>query len=64
MTQVIRAACVIYRDLELAGQDYDREDFQERMIERLLTLPFALPEHEQLWFLERMDGFSDVNLEG
>lgn len=64
MTQVIRAACVIYRDLELAGQDYDREGFQERMIERLLTLPFALPEHEQLWFLERMDGFSDVNLEG
>lgn len=64
MTQIIRAACIIYRDLELAGQDYDRAGFQERMIERLLTLPFALPEHEQLWFLERMDGFSDVNLGG
>lgn len=63
MTQIIRAACVIYRDLEVSGQDYDRLGFQERMIERLLTLPFALPEDEQMWFLERMDGFTDVNFE-
>ncbi len=63
MTHIIRAACVIYRDLEISGQHYDQRGFQERMIERLLTLPFALPDREQLWFLERMDGFDDVNLE-
>jgi len=32
------------------------------MIERVLTLPFDLPEQDQLWFLEKLDGFSDVTL--
>ena len=62
MAQLIRAAVMIYRDLELSGLDYDRAYFQELMIERVLTLPFDLPETEQLWFLERLDGFSEVKL--
>ena len=32
------------------------------MIERVLTLPFELPEADQLWFLEKLDGFSDITL--
>ena len=62
MVQVIRAAVQIYRDLEQSGLDYDRAQFQELMIERVLTLPFALPEADQLWFLEKLDGFSDVTM--
>ena len=62
MAQVIRAAVMIYRDLELSGLDYDRMNFQELMIERVLTLPFELPETDQLWFLEKLDGFSEITL--
>jgi len=61
-TQIIRAACVIFRDLELSGMIYDRRHFQELMVERVLTLPFDLPEEEQLWFLEMLNGFSDIEL--
>ena len=60
--QIIRAACTIFRDLELSGLTYNRRSFQELMIERVLTLPFDLPEADQLWFLEVLDGFSDVEL--
>ncbi len=59
-TQIIRAACAVYRDLELSGLDYDNNYFQQLMIERVLTLPFDLPEAEQYWFLEKLDGFSDI----
>jgi len=62
MAQIIRASVMIYRDLELSGLDYDRAHFQELMIERVLTLPFNLPEVDQLWFLEKLDGFNDVTL--
>jgi len=62
MAQIIHAVVTIYRDLEQAGLDYDRVYFQELMIERVLTLPFELPEVDQLWFLEKLDGFSDVTL--
>ena len=62
MAQIIRAAVMIYRDLELSGLDYDRVYFQELMIERVLTLPFELPEADQIWFLEKLDGFSEVTL--
>jgi len=58
--QIIHAACVIYKDLELSGLIYNRHYFQELMVERVLTLPFELPEAEQLWFLEMLDGFSDI----
>jgi len=62
MVQIIRAAVMIYRDLEQSGLDYDRIAFQELMIERVLTLPFELPEADQLWFLEKLDGFSGTEL--
>ena len=62
MAKIIHAAVMIYRDLELSGLDYDRAHFQELMIERVLTLPFELPEADQLWFLEKLDGFSNVSL--
>jgi len=62
MFKVIHAATIIYRDLEVSGLEYDRANFQELMIERILTLPFDLPEADQLWFLEKLDGFSDVTL--
>jgi len=62
MAQIIRAAVTIYRDLEQSGLDYDRIYFQELMIERVLTLPFELPEIDQLWFLEKLDGFSEITL--
>lgn len=55
-TRVLRAACAIYRDLELSGKAYDRTYFREMMILRLLTLPLSLPETEQLYFLEKLDG--------
>jgi len=61
-TQLIRAACAIYSDLELSGLDYDNAHFQQLMIERVLTLPFDLPEVEQFWFLEKLDGFSELDL--
>ncbi len=60
ISRVIHAATVIYRDLEVSGLEYDRANFQELMIERVLTLPFDLPEADQLWFLEKLDGFSDI----
>ena len=63
VSKVIHAAVVIYRDLEVSGLEYDRANFQELMIERVLTLPFKLPEADQLWFLEKLDGFSEVNLD-
>ena len=61
-TQIIHAAVMIYRDLEQSGLDYDRSLFQDLMIERVLTLPFDLPDEDQLWFLEKLDGFSEVTL--
>ena len=58
-TQIIRAACIIYRDLEMSGMIYDRRHFQERMIERILTLPYELAEEEKTWFLEKLNGLSE-----
>ena len=60
MSQIIHAAVVIYRDLEMSGLDYDRAKFQALMIERVLTLPFELPEIDQNWFLEKLDGLAEV----
>lgn len=62
MVQIIRAAITIYHDLEQSGLEYDRFHFQELMVQRVLTLPFELPEADQLWFLEKLDGFSEIAL--
>lgn len=58
-TKFIRAACAIFRDLEHSGQEYDHIHFQYLMVQRMLSLPFELPEAEQNWFLERLDGLED-----
>lgn len=63
ITRVMRAACVIYRDLELSGVLYDREYFRELMIMRLLTLPLKLSEVDQLYFLEKLDGLTPLEEE-
>lgn len=61
-SKVIHAATIIYRDLEVSGLEYNRANFQELMIERVLTLPFDLSETDQVWFLEKLDGFSQVSV--
>ena len=55
-TKIIRAACAIFRDLELASVEYDSDYFQSVMIERMLSLPIELSETDVDWFLERLDG--------
>ncbi len=59
-TKLIRAACSIFRDLETSGTEYDHAFFQSLMIQRMLTLPFDMPEIEQVWFLERLDGLEPL----
>ncbi len=54
-TKIIRAACAIFRDLELATVQYDADYFRSIMIERMLTLPFEIDEGDTEWFLERLD---------
>lgn len=54
--RVLRAACVIYHDLEDSSQLYSREQFQARMIERIMTLSLPWSEDDQAWFMERLDG--------
>ncbi len=54
-TRFVRAACSIYRDLEISGLDYDDSYFKMLMTERILTLPYELPQNDKEWFLERLD---------
>lgn len=57
--RVLHAACVIYRDLESTGHAHTREQFQARMIERLMTLSLPWSETESAWFMERLDNSDD-----
>jgi uncharacterized protein (DUF2336 family) len=54
-TRLIRAACVIFRDLEVSGLEYDQSYFRTLMTQRMLTLPIDLPDAEATWFLEYLD---------
>jgi len=58
MTLVLESATLIYRDFEASGLVYQKEGFRERMIQRVLTLPYEFPEKEQLWFLEKLDSIA------
>ena len=60
--RALRAACVIYRDLEAAGYIQTREQFQARMIERLMSLSLPWDEVEEAWFMERLDGSQEGEL--
>ena len=55
-TRVLHAACVIHSDLENAGNFQTREQFQARMIERLMSLSLPWDATEEAWFMERLDG--------
>ena len=54
--RVLHAACIIHRDLEESGLFQSREQFQARMIQRLMSLSLPWDDHEQDWFMERLDG--------
>ncbi len=54
-TRIIRASCAIYRDLVISGIEYDAEYFQTLMLQRTLTLPFQIPEHDKDWLMDRLD---------
>ena len=55
-TQIMHSASLIYRDLEMSGLEYDEVYFQSLMVQRMLSLPIDLPEEDQDWFLEHLDG--------
>ena len=57
--RVLRAACVIYHDLEETSQFYSREQFQACMIERIMTLSLPWSESDEAWFMERLNGRND-----
>ena len=60
--RVLRAACVIYHDLEETSQFYSREQFQARMIQRIMTLSLPRDASDEAWFMDRLDGYQDVIL--
>lgn len=59
-SKFIRAACAIYRDIEISGLEYDQTYFQTLMLERILTLPITIDEADQNWFLERLDALEEA----
>ncbi len=58
MQHILRGAIVIFRDLEMAGLDYDRAYFQRLMIERVLTLPVQFSEEDSAYLMEKLDYLS------
>lgn len=52
---IIKAASLIYRDLEQSGIDYNKDIFQSRMVERVLTLPLDLTPEIEAFLLEKLD---------
>lgn len=58
--RILQAAILIYRDIEHTGVNISSPRFQKLMIERVLTLPFELPEAEQTYFLEKLDALELV----
>ena len=53
--RALHAACIIHRDLEDASYIQTREQFQVRMIERLMSLSLPWDSTEEAWFMERLD---------
>jgi len=53
--RALHASCVIHRDLEEASYVQTREQFQVRMIERLMSLSLPWDSTEEAWFMERLD---------
>jgi uncharacterized protein (DUF2336 family) len=55
-TRFMGEALKLYSDIEMSGGKLTANEFQTKMIERLLTLPFELPEEESDYFLAILDG--------
>ena len=48
----------------MSGMIYDRNHFQQRMIERVLTLSLDMAVDEETWFLEMLNGLSETQTGG
>lgn len=55
---ILRGAVAIFRDLELAGLDYDRAYFQRLMIERVLSLSVTFNDEVAAYLMEKLDYLS------
>lgn len=58
---LLRGAIAIFKDLEQGGVDYDREYFQQLMIERVLSLPCTFSKDDGEYLLEKLDGLTDYS---
>ncbi len=58
-TAMIRAAVVIYRDLEASAYVRDRKAFQSQMLERMLSLPLDMSQEETDWMYDMLDKCRD-----
>jgi len=59
-THIIRAACAIFRDLEINMGFNSPQEFQKKMIERVLSLPLELPQSEQDYLMDCLDGLDQM----
>ena len=55
-TRFMSEAIKLYTDIEMSGGKLTASEFQIKMIERLLTLPFDLSEEDSDYFLAILDG--------
>lgn len=55
-TAFIKGAIHVYSDLEIIGEKLTPREFQQRMIERVLTLPLGLSDRDADYFLSILDG--------
>lgn len=55
-TTFMMEATRIYTDLEISGNSFSAIEFQQRMIERILTLPIKLEAQDESYFLAILDG--------
>jgi len=58
---LLKATIAIFRDIENSGRNYTNAQFRRQMLERVLTMPLELPETEQAYFLEKLDGLSQIS---
>jgi len=56
--QILRAALVIYADLEIMSAPIPKGHFKRIMLERVLSLPLDFSEEDQEYLLEMLDGLS------
>ena len=52
---ILRAALVIYADMEIMGAPMPRDHFKRLMLERVLSLPLHFSQEDQDYLLEKLD---------